>query len=152
MTKRITFLIGILCFFMTGIVFADTYDPKYCLYVSSPNTDGIVVIKGNPVDISRATILEQYKPDKFKHKDVMGNKFLKPISRTDTELRYQLNMASAKKGQRAYQLHFNVDGDLWLLLPNPKVVVGENTKLDHSDPNSDSLTGGAFFVYTPAIP
>lgn len=147
--KKVLFYIGILCLLMAGTAFAETYDPLPCLYVSSPDANGVVVVKGDPSDMRLQTTLEQYKPDKFKGKDIMRNTIIEPFYRTNTEAHYQLNMARAKRGQRAYQLHF---GDLWLLLPNPKVVVGANTVLDHSDPSSDSKTGGAHFVYTPAIP
>jgi len=142
-------LIGILCFFWTGMAFAETFQVIHCLYVSADN-NGVVTVKGHPDDINRIGLLCQFKPDKFKGRDWMDNRILSPVSKTDTEVRFQMNMSSAQKGQRAFNLK---SGRYWLSIPSSLVVVGSNLILEMSQPSADSEDGrgGAHFVFTPPI-
>lgn len=146
--KKFFFIISAILLFWAGSASAVTFEAENCLYVSE-DQNGVVTVTGEPSDISKITMLVQFSPDKFKVGSP-DNRYITPTSKNDREIRFQMNMSSARSGQRAFNLK---SGSLWLRIPHKLVVVGKNLILENSLPSPDSEDGrgGAHFVYTPAI-
>jgi len=133
---------------MASVSSAVTFQVIDCLHVKA-NTNGLITVTGNPQDVQRLTKMVQFCPDKFKG-GCGDNRYIAPMSKSGGTATFQLNMSSARNGQRAFNFK---SGKEWLLIPHGLVSVEDNSILEMSQPNSDSEDGkgGAHFVFTPAI-
>ncbi len=153
--KEKIFIFILVAFGMAALAdaMAATFSPENCLNVSV-DEKGIISVSGNAADVEKIKKLIQFCPDKYKG-GCSDNRIIPPASSITGVKKFQINLESAKVGQRAFNFK---SGALWLHIPNPLVEVGNGLILEMSQPNPESEDGrgGAHFVisagYEPLYP